>query len=64
MERSASLIEKLNTVSDPRPGEPIYPLVNILFMTICAVTGRLHGDLPTENDLFHVVIVPPGGEPP
>ncbi|WP_342190214.1 ISAs1 family transposase [Stieleria varia] len=37
MERSASLIEKLNTVSDPRPGEPIYPLVNILFMTICAV---------------------------
>ena len=25
--------------------------------------GRLHGDLPTENDLFHVVIIPTGVEP-
>lgn len=37
MERSASLVEQLKTVSDPRPGEPVYPLVNVLFMTICAV---------------------------
>lgn len=37
MERSASLVEQLKAVSDPRPGEPVYPLVNVLFMTICAV---------------------------
>ncbi|EMI46454.1 hypothetical protein RRSWK_01191 [Rhodopirellula sp. SWK7] len=37
MDRSASLVEQLKTVADPRPGEPVYPLVNILFMTICAV---------------------------
>ena len=37
MERSASLLNKLEHVTDPRPGDPVYPLVNILFMTICAV---------------------------
>ena len=39
MNRSASLISKLEKITDPRPGEPVYPLVNILFMTICAVTA-------------------------
>ena len=29
--------QSLQRVTDPRPGEPIYPLVNILFMSICAV---------------------------
>lgn len=37
LDRSTSFIEQLKTVSDPRPGEPVYPLVNILFMSICAV---------------------------
>lgn len=37
MERSASLINALDKVTDPRRGESVYPLVNILFMTICAV---------------------------
>ncbi len=37
MERSASLVQQLKAVSDPRPGEPVHPLVNVLFMTICAV---------------------------
>ena len=37
MERSASLVDQLGNVTDPRRGEPVYPLVNVLFMTICAV---------------------------
>lgn len=37
MDRTASLINKLENITDPRPGEPVYPLVNVLFMTICAV---------------------------
>ena len=37
MDRSSSLVNQLQRVTDPRPGEPIYPLVNILFMSICAV---------------------------
>lgn len=37
MERSASLINQLGNVTDPRRGEPVYPLVNILFMLICGV---------------------------
>jgi hypothetical protein len=28
MDRSASLVEQLKAVSDPRPGEPVYPLLN------------------------------------
>ncbi len=40
MERFASLIDKLGRVTDPRRGEPVYPLVSILFMTICAVVAR------------------------
>lgn len=39
MERSASLISQLGDITDPRRGEPTYPLVNILFMTICAVVA-------------------------
>lgn len=39
MERSVSLVEQLGNVTDPRRGESIYPLVNILFMTICAVVA-------------------------
>ena len=37
MERSASLIRQLENITDPRRGESLYPLVNVLFMTICAV---------------------------
>ena|GEM_PF-3911925 len=37
MKRSASLIRQLENITDPRRGESLYPLVNILFMTICAV---------------------------
>lgn len=37
MERSVSLVDQLGNVTDPRPGEPIYPLVNVLFMMICGV---------------------------
>jgi hypothetical protein len=25
--------------------------------------GRLHGDLPSENDFFHIVVIPPRIEP-
>jgi len=39
MERSASLISQLGDITDPRRGEPTYPLVNLLFMTICAVVA-------------------------
>ena len=39
MERSTSLIDQLGNVTDPRPGEPVYPLVNILFMMICGVVA-------------------------
>jgi hypothetical protein len=34
---SADLVEHFETVTDPRRGEPIYPLTNILFMAVCAV---------------------------
>ena len=37
MDRSTSLINVLHRITDPRPGDPVYPLVNVLFMTICAV---------------------------
>jgi len=37
MERSASLTEHLDNVADPRTGKVTYPLINVLFMTICAV---------------------------
>ena len=37
MERSSSLIEHLDHVTDPRTKKVTYPLGNILFMTICAV---------------------------
>ncbi|EMI24185.1 ISAs1 family transposase, partial [Rhodopirellula europaea] len=39
MERSTSLIDQLGNVTDPRRGEPVYPLVNILFMMICGVVA-------------------------
>ena len=39
MERSASLIQHLENISDPRRGEPVFPLCNILFMTVCAVVA-------------------------
>jgi len=34
----------------------------VLEMTI-VTPGRLHGDLPTENNLLHVAVVPAGVEP-
>ena len=37
MERSASLVAQLRNVTDPRRGESVYPLVNVLFMMICGV---------------------------
>jgi predicted transposase YbfD/YdcC len=37
MERSASLVDQLGNVADPRRGESVYPLVNVLFMMICGV---------------------------
>ncbi len=37
MERSASLVHHLGNVTDPRRGEPVYPLVNVLFMMIGGV---------------------------
>lgn len=37
MQRSASLVDQLGNVTDPRRGEPVYPLVNVLFMMICGV---------------------------
>jgi len=37
MDRSTSLLNQLDGMTDPRPGEPVYPLTNILFMSICAV---------------------------
>ena len=37
MERSTSLVDQLVTITDPRRGEPVYPLVNVLFMMICGV---------------------------
>lgn len=37
MDRSSSLVDQLANVTDPRRGESVYPLVNVLFMTICGV---------------------------
>jgi len=37
MDRSASLVDQLRNVTDPRRGESVYPLVNVLFMMICGV---------------------------
>lgn len=37
IQRSASLVDQLGNVTDPRRGEPVYPLVNVLFMMICGV---------------------------
>ena len=34
---SADLLNQFEDVTDPRRGKPVYPLHNILFMTICAV---------------------------
>jgi predicted transposase YbfD/YdcC len=39
MDRSASLVDQLGNVTDPRRGETVYPLVNILFIVICAVVA-------------------------
>ncbi len=56
MEGSASLIDQIGHVADPRRGEPVYPLVNILFMTICAVVAGAGDDvaiakLPTQRKI-------------
>ena len=37
MSVSASLIDHFSDVTEPRRGEPVYPLQNILFIAICAV---------------------------
>ena len=37
MSVSASLIDHFSDVTDPRRGEPVYPLQNILFIAVCAV---------------------------
>jgi len=37
MERSASPVVQLGNVTEPRRGESVYPLVNVLFMLICGV---------------------------
>lgn len=37
MSLSASIADHFSDVTDPRRGEPVYPLHNILFITICAV---------------------------
>jgi len=37
MPSSADLVQHFETVTDPRRGEPIYPLTNILFMAVCGV---------------------------
>ncbi len=37
MTTSTQLLQHFDDVSDPRRGEPVYPLTNILFMAICAV---------------------------
>jgi hypothetical protein len=36
-DRSASLVGQLGNVTDPRPGEPVYPLAIVLFMMIRGV---------------------------
>ena len=37
MSMSASIAQHFSDVTDPRRGEPVYPLHNILFIAICAV---------------------------
>ncbi len=37
MATSTQLLQHFDDVTDPRRGEPVYPLTNILFMAICAV---------------------------
>lgn len=37
MQCSASLVDLPENVTDPRRGQPVYPLVNVLFMMICGV---------------------------
>lgn len=37
MSMSASIADHFSEVTDPRRGEPVYPLHNILFIAICAV---------------------------
>lgn len=37
MQCSASLVDQPGNVTDPRRGQPVYPLVNVLFMMICGV---------------------------
>ena len=37
MSTSSKFIDHFSDVSDPRRGEPVYPLQNILFIAICAV---------------------------
>ena len=37
MSSSASFIDHFSDVTEPRRGEPVYPLHNILFMAVCAV---------------------------
>nr|WP_246420797.1 transposase family protein [Aporhodopirellula rubra] len=42
MSRRNALLHGLisfGNVTDPRPGEPVYPLVNVLFMMICGVVA-------------------------
>ena len=37
MSTPASIADHFSEVTDPRRGEPVYPLHNILFIAICAV---------------------------
>ena len=37
MSMSASISSHFSDVTDPRRGDPVYPLENILFIAICAV---------------------------
>jgi len=41
MERSASLVDQLRNVTDPRPGASVYPLVNrITDGQVIAIDGK------------------------
>ncbi|MEQ9409316.1 MAG: ISAs1 family transposase, partial [Fuerstiella sp.] len=37
MSSPASFVNHFSEVTDPRRGEPVYPLENILFIAVCAV---------------------------
>ena len=49
MATSTQVLQHFDDVTDPRRGEPVYPLINIVFIAICAVIAERMISWPSRN---------------